>query len=68
MNPTNVCRHLRTKKMFIPAQADEAFVVADGGTEPCGHCWCNVTLTPVGPDDHPVGSEVCVAPRICFEE
>ena len=25
MKPANVCRHLRTKKMYIPAQADEVF-------------------------------------------
>jgi len=68
MTSTHVCKHLRTKKMFIPAQAHEAF--ASSAEEPGGspHCWCNCTLSEVGPDDRQVGVHVCGLSRLCFEE
>jgi hypothetical protein len=67
MKPTNVCKHLRTKKMYIPAQADEVFQ-ADGGAEHVGHCWCNRTLSEVGVDDRQVSIPICNPSRSCFEE
>jgi hypothetical protein len=69
MKPTNVCKHLRTKKMYIPAEADEVFPAA--GTEPehaAGHCWCNRTLSEVGLDDRQVSIPICNPSRTCFEE
>jgi hypothetical protein len=68
MKPNNVCKYLRTKKMFIPAQADEVFAVAGDGFEHCGHCWCNRTLTETGPDDRQVNLQICNPSRACFEE
>lgn len=68
MKPTNVCKNLRTKKMFIPAQAHEVFAATEDGHEHCQHCWCNVTLTETGPDDRQVGLEICNPSRSCFEE
>ena len=68
MKPANVCKHLRTKKMYIPAQADEVFAVGDDGAEPSSHCWCNRTLTEVGQDDKQVGIRLCNPSRPCFEE
>ena len=67
MKPTHVCRHLRTKKMFIPELAREAFTET---TEPghSSHCWCNCTLTETGPDDRPAGAERCTKTRSCFED
>lgn len=32
------------------------------------HFWCNLTQTPVGPDDRPVGQDRCNSCRSCFEE
>jgi len=32
-----------------------------------GHCWCNRTMTEVGPDDRQVGTESCSRARNCFE-
>ncbi len=68
MKPDNVCRHLRTKKMYIPAQADEVFSAAGDEMGHCGHCWCNRTLSEVGFDDQQVGIEICNPSRSCFEE
>jgi hypothetical protein len=58
MKPAHICRHLRTKKMFIPELAHEAF---QESTEPghSSHYWCNCTLTETGPDDRPAGTERC---------
>ena len=67
MKPNNVCRHLRTKKMYIPAQADEVFTARDDSESSC-HCWCNCTLTEVGVDDKLAGVKDCNPSRSCFQE
>jgi len=67
MNTTTLCKHLRTKKMFIPALAHEAFSTETGEEAGAPHCWCNCTLTETGPDDCAVGPERCVPSRSCFE-
>jgi hypothetical protein len=61
-----VCRHLRTKTLYVPAQAAEAALDAsEAGT--ARHCWCNKTMTPVGLDDRRVNSEACADPqRSCY--
>lgn len=61
------CKHLRTKKLFIPEQTAEAFAE---GHEPGAEAffWCNRTLTPIGVDDKPVHLRVCTRGRCCFEE
>ena len=65
---TPVCQHLRTKKMFIPALADDAFVEKqDESASPC-HYWCNRTMTEVGVDDQAVHPQGCNPQRSCFEE
>jgi hypothetical protein len=62
------CKHLRTKKMFTGATAEEAFADKEGEhTTPC-HFWCNRTQTVVGVDDRPVHKDACVPGRSCFEE
>lgn len=63
-----VCKHLRTKKMFIPAQAEEAFAPPGQEAAHDSHCWCNCTLTEAGPDDRPVALHMCHDARPCFEE
>jgi hypothetical protein len=68
MKPANVCRHLRTKKMYIPAQADEVFTGSDDKPEHSGHCWCNRTLAEIGSDDKLAGMQSCNPSRPCFEE
>ncbi|HUK81989.1 MAG TPA: hypothetical protein VLZ12_05085 [Verrucomicrobiae bacterium] len=61
------CKHLRTKKLFIPEDATEAFAEqTEHGAE--AFFWCNRTLTHVGVDDRPVHVKLCVRGRCCFEE
>jgi hypothetical protein len=62
------CKHLRTKKMFTGATAEEAFADKHGeNITPC-HFWCNRTQTVVGVDDRPVHKNSCNNSRTCFEE
>jgi len=68
MKPANLCRNLRTKKMFIPALEDEALVPNETESGHASHFWCNCTMTETGPDDRPVGNGVCKKERRCFEE
>lgn len=66
MNPT-YCRHLRTKKMFTGATAEEAFAEKHGeNMTPC-HFWCNRTQSVVGVDDKQVHKNTCQEGRSCFE-
>ncbi len=69
MNSSHACcKNLRTKKMFVPALADSASPPAEDVHSGSAHCWCNVTLSETGPDDRPVGPQVCKPSRPCFEE
>ena len=68
MKPAHVCRHLRTKKMYIPAQVDDVFSASGEQPEHSGHCWCNRTLTEVGFDDKLAGLQSCNPTRPCFED
>ena len=62
-----ICKHLRTKKAFIPEEAGTAFAeLSEPEAEP--FYWCNRTLTPIGVDDKPVHLRLCTRSRCCFEE
>ncbi len=61
-----LCKYLRTKKMYIPALAHEVHDPPQGESSHTSHWWCNRTLTEVGPDDHQVGCQVCSPQRRCF--
>jgi hypothetical protein len=68
---SNFCKNLRTKKMYIPAQADEIFSSSpEEASQQMGHCWCNRTMSEVGPDDRQVGAQSCSKAQLrsCFEE
>ena len=54
--------------MFIPALAHEALNGQSEETDYSPHCWCTCTLTEVGPDDQPVGIQLCKEKRSCFQE
>ncbi len=56
------CRFLRTKKMYIPAQAERALVERDYPAE-SPHCWCNKTMIELGSDDLPVSIKDCANPK-----
>jgi len=62
-----LCRHLRTKKMYVPAQEAEVLAQAAGETPGEPHCWCNRTMTELGRDARPVALGRCIAGRTCFE-
>jgi hypothetical protein len=67
MNP-NFCKYLRTKKMYISAQEHEVFSASGEELNNIGHCWCNRTLTEIGPDDRLVSAPNCNRSRSCFQE
>ncbi|HEY3328729.1 MAG TPA: hypothetical protein VGK19_01805 [Capsulimonadaceae bacterium] len=58
-----LCRELRSKKVLtmdtIPMSAAD---VRDAS----GHCWCRVTMQPVGPDGEFVHADDCVPGRSCY--
>jgi len=66
MDSEPTCKHLRAKHMFI-STAHETDPDPDRASRP-QHCWCNCTLTEVGPDDRPAGAQVCTPERACFAE
>jgi hypothetical protein len=62
-----LCKHLRTKKMFMPAEAEDVFAeLAEPHAEPL--FWCNCTQCSVGPDDKPAHTRICLPDRQCYEE
>jgi hypothetical protein len=66
---TTFCKYLRTKKMYIPAQAEEVFSASGEELAQIGPCWCNRTMSEVGPDDRSVGIPQCNnRDRSCFED
>jgi len=54
--------------MYIPAEADEVFSASGEELENISHCWCNRTMTKVGPDDRQVSAPNCNRSRSCFQE
>ncbi len=68
MKPAGLCKKLRAKSMFTPASGNEAIGQPELASLRSSHCWCNCTLTETGPDDRPVGPDVCNPSRPCFEE
>jgi len=68
MSPPILCKHLRTKSMFIPAMAQELAAAPEDQSTRSAHYWCNCTVTETGPDDHPVGPQRCQPSRQCYEE
>jgi hypothetical protein len=68
MKPAHICKHFRTKKLYVPALAHEVFEAKDDEMDQCGHCWCNRTLSEVGVDDRLADLRSCNPGRSCFEE
>ncbi len=63
-----LCKHLRTKKMFLPREQEQVTGGAIHQEPDSQHYWCNRTLTEVGVDDQPVHRDCCRSGRRCFEE
>jgi hypothetical protein len=70
MSQRILCKHLRTKSMYISAPTQGAPPPSAEGSVSgsSAHFWCNCTLTVTGPDERPVGQEACQAGRGCFED
>jgi len=62
------CRHLRTKNLFTGMHPDQAFAEKEPDRASPTLCWCNLTQSPVGPDDSPVNPQACMPGRSCCEE
>jgi hypothetical protein len=66
MSPLPPCRHLRTKAMYIPAEAEHALdAEADGSANAA--FWCNRTQTCLGLDEHLAEPAACQPGRSCYE-
>ena len=60
----NVCRHLRSKAIFVAGQMEPPAEMVRTGS---GHCWCNWTQNVLGPDDEIVDRRACDGTRTCYE-
>ncbi len=60
------CRHLRTKRMYIPALAEGALDLDQDANDQSFY-WCNKTLSALGVDDAPVHLCTCQPGRACHE-
>jgi hypothetical protein len=60
------CRHLRTKRMYIPALAEGALDFDQDNNDQSFY-WCNKTLTALGSDDAPAHPCSCQPGRSCHE-
>jgi hypothetical protein len=59
-----VCRHLRSKAMYVAGQMEPPADMTEPGS---GHCWCNHTQHLYGPDSRKVERRECNSARDCYE-
>jgi hypothetical protein len=59
-----VCRHLRSKAIYVAGQLEPPAEIDAMGS---GHCWCNHTQHVLGPDDRQVDRRECNSARTCYE-
>lgn len=70
---SSFCRHLRDKKMYVPAQSfrannNDTENATDANAPVFTHCWCNKTMCEIGADDQRVTARDCAdATRACYE-
>lgn len=61
------CCNLRTKAMYIPAEADKVLnATPEESTE--AFYWCLCSGTRFGPDGQPAEPPACKPDRSCFQE
>jgi hypothetical protein len=63
-DPSERCRHLRTKMMSVVEEWDEH--AAEYPSTSAAY-WCLKTMGPVGPDDGPAALDDCRKGRACFK-
>lgn len=59
-----VCRHLRSKAIYVAGQMEPSAEQERMGS---GHCWCSHTQHVMGPDDQLVERRACSSARTCYE-
>ncbi len=59
----SICRHMRTKSMFVAGELEPVPEVPGAGS---GHCWCNLTQHVMGPDAQLVDRASCSSARPCY--
>ncbi|MEX0675710.1 MAG: hypothetical protein WD063_01460 [Pirellulales bacterium] len=59
-----VCRHLRSKAIYMAGQMEPPPEMEETGS---GHCWCNQTLHILGPDSAVVDRRSCNSNRTCYD-
>ncbi|MGD9720636.1 MAG: hypothetical protein AB7O59_16465 [Pirellulales bacterium] len=59
-----VCRHLRSKAIYVAGQMEPSAEMVEMGS---GNCWCNNTQHVLGPDSNLVDRRECNANRTCYE-
>jgi hypothetical protein len=59
-----VCRHLRSKAIYVAGQMQPAADIEQMGS---GHCWCNHTQHVLGPDSQRADRRECNGNRPCYE-
>jgi hypothetical protein len=59
-----VCRHLRSKAIYVSGQMEPPRDIEAMGS---GHCWCNHTAHLLGPDNMQVDRRECNSTRVCYE-
>ncbi len=59
-----VCRHLRSKAIYVAGQMEPPAEMQQSGS---GHCWCNLTQHVQGPDNGLVDRRGCNGDRPCYE-
>ncbi|HSI87372.1 MAG: hypothetical protein ACAI35_03370 [Candidatus Methylacidiphilales bacterium] len=64
--PLVACRHLRTKRMFIPAQAEGSLEVESERNDRAAY-WCNITFSHLGCDEERAHTRLCLNHRRCYE-
>jgi hypothetical protein len=59
-----ICRHLRSKAIFVAGQMEPPADLEQTGS---GNCWCNLTQHFQGPDDQMVTRRECNSSRTCYQ-
>jgi hypothetical protein len=59
-----VCRHLRSKAIFVAGQMEPPAELEQAGS---GNCWCNLTQQILGVDGQIVDRRECNSSRTCYE-
>ena len=63
----SLCRHLRSKKMYVAGSFEAEAQADEDAASAYGHYWCMQTMYEFGPDDERVQRKTCKPGRSCYE-